>query len=398
VSYTLSAGQEIETLSTVDLSAATAIDLTGNGFAQLIFGNAGANVLVGGGGADYLVGAGGDDILVGNADAASTLQGGTGNDWYYVYRTGDSVVEFAGEGNDRLLSNVSYTLSAGQEIETLSTVDLSATTAIDLTGNAFAQVIFGNAGANILTSGGGADYLVGAGGDDTLVGNAATPSTLQGGTGNDWYYIFQAGDSIVEFAGQGSDRITTAVSYTLSAGVEIETLLAANQSGTAAIDIAGNDFAQLIGGTNGANILAGNGGADDLAGLGGDDILLGGDGDDQLNGGSGHDILNGGNGADLFVFANTLGGGNVDTVQDFVSGQDRLLVDHVAFTGLSTGVLANSAFVIGTAAQDADDRFIYDSATGDLYYDADGNGAGAAMLFATLSGHPTLTASDIVVI
>jgi serralysin len=61
-------------------------------------------------------------------------------------------------------------------------------------------------------------------------------------------------------------------------------------------------------------------------------------------------------------------------------------------------VLANSAFVIGTAAQDADDRFIYDSATGNLYYDADGNGAGAAMLFATLSNHPTLAASDIVVI
>jgi len=280
----------------------------------------------------------------------------------------------------------------------LSTIDPSGTTAIDLTGNALAQTIFGNAGANTLTSGGGADYLVGAGGDDILIGNADTPSTLQGGTGNDWYYVFQTGDSVVEFASQGNDHLITAVSYTLSAGVEIETLLAANQTGTAAIDISGNDLAQAIGGTNGANVLSGNGGADDLAGFGGDDVLLGGDGNDNLNGGAGHDVLNGGNGADSFVFADALGGTNVDIVQDFASGQDRILVDHGTFAGLATGVLANGAFVVGTAAQDADDRFIYDNATGNLYYDADGNGAGAAILFAALSGNPALTASDIVVI
>ena len=99
-----------------------------------------------------------------------------------------------------------------------------------------------------------------------------------------------------------------------------------------------------------------------------------------------------------FVFAYALGAGNVDTVQDFVSGADRLALDHGIFTGLSTGVLSSNAFVMGTAAQDADDRILYDSASGNLYFDADGNGAGAAVLFATLQGHPTLIASDIVVI
>ena len=398
VSFTLSAGQAIEMLGTADASGTAAINLTGNTLGQVISGNAGANVLVGGGGNDYLLGAGGDDILVGNADAPSTLQGGTGNDWYYVYRTGDSIVESVGEGNDRILSAVNYTLSSGQEIETLSTIDPAAITAINLTGNAFAQTIVGNAGANILTSGGGADYLVGGGGDDTLVGNADTPSTLQGGTGNDWYYVFQTGDSVVEFAGQGNDRIVTAVSYTLSPGVEIESLFAANQGGVASIDIAGNEFGQAIGGTNGANVLAGNGGADDLAGFGGDDILLGGDGNDTLNGGAGHDILNGGNGADLFVFADALGSGNVDTIQDFASGTDRVLLDHSVFTGLSNGPLSASAFVLGTVAQDADDRIIYDSTTGNLYFDADGSGAGAAIQFAHVDPGTTIVASDFVVI
>jgi Ca2+-binding RTX toxin-like protein len=398
VSFTLGAGQEVETLSAADPSATTPIGLTGNALAQVITGNAGADVLVGGGGNDYLVGLGGDDILVGNADAASTLQGGTGNDWYYLLRTGDSIVEFAGEGNDRILTSVSYTLSAGQEIETLSALDPAATTALGLTGNALGQVINGNAGANVLTGGGGNDYLVGLGGDDILIGNADASSTLQGGTGNDWYYVSRTGDSLVEFAGEGNDRILTSVSYTLSAGQEIETLSAVDQNGTAAIDLVGNDFAQVIFGTNGANGMSGNGGADQLAGFGGEDVILGGDGDDQLNGGLGHDVLNGGNGADLFVFADALGGGNVDTVSDFAPGADRIALDHNIFAGLATGLLSAGAFVVGNAAQDANDRIIYNQAAGQLWFDADGSGAGDPVLFATLANQPTITASDFVVI
>jgi Ca2+-binding RTX toxin-like protein len=398
VSVTLSAGQEIETLSAVDPAAMSALDLTGNAVGQTIGGNAGANVLIGGGGADYLVGFGGNDVLVGNADAASTLQGGTADDWYYVSRTGDSIVEFAGEGNDRVLTSVSFTLSASQSIETLSAADAAATTILDLTGNALAQVIGGNAAANILTGGGGADYIVGFGGDDILVGNADANSTLQGGTGNDWYYVSRTGDSLVEFAGEGNDRILTSVTYTLSAGQEIETLMAVDAAGTAAIDLAGNGFAQFIQGTNGANTLFGDGGADQLAGLGGSDVLLGGDGDDLLNGGTGGDVLNGGAGADMLVFSDALGLSNIDTVQDFVSGQDRLLVENAVFTGLAAGVLSSGAFANGTAAQDADDRIIYNQATGELWFDADGNGAGAAVQFALFGSGTTLTASDIVVI
>jgi serralysin len=399
VSFTLSAGQSIETLSAADPAAATVLGLTGNALAQVINGNAGADVLTGGGGADYLVGLGGDDILIGNVDAASTLQGGTGNDWYYISRTGDSLVEFAGEGNDRILTSVSYTLSAGQEIETLSARDPAATTALGLTGNALAQVINGNAGANVLSGGGGHDYLVGLGGDDILVGNADANSTLQGGTGNDWYYVSRAGDSLVEFVGEGNDRILTSVSYTLSAGQEIEMLSALDPAGTATIDLAGNEFGQGLLGTNGTNILFGGGGADDLAGLGGDDVLLGGDGDDILNGGAGHDVLNGGAGHDRFVFADALGAGNVDTIQgDFFQGEDRILVDHAVFGGLPTGLLSADAFVIGTAAQDADDHIIYNAQTGQLWFDPDGNGAQAAIQFALLDPASVLAASDIVVI
>ena len=58
--------------------------------------------------------------------------------------------EAAGGGSDRVLTSVSYTLTTGQEIETLSTTNNAGTGAINLTGNAFAQTITGNAGANVI--------------------------------------------------------------------------------------------------------------------------------------------------------------------------------------------------------------------------------------------------------
>lgn len=51
-----------------------------------------------------------------------------------------------------------------------------------------------------------------------------------------------------------------------------------------------------------------------------------------------------------------------------------------------------------TAAHDADDRIIYDQATGNLYYDADGNLGGAQILFATLETRPVVAAGDFSVI
>ena len=52
----------------------------------------------------------------------------------------------------------------------------------------------------------------------------------------------------------------------------------------------------------------------------------------------------------------------------------------------------------GSAALDADDRIIYNTSNGGLYYDADGVGGQAAVQFATLSGVPPLTAADFIVI
>ena len=318
----------------------------------LVQGNADDNLIYGLAGADLLRGLGGNDYLDGGT-GADALEGGAGNDVYFVDEASDHVGESVGGGTDVVYSLTSYDLATGQEIEVLSTTSNAGTAAIDLIGNGFGQTIYGNAGVNLLDGGGGTDVLVGLG-------------------GNDIYFVRGTGDYVGESAGGGTDIVYTTVSYALGAGQEIEILSTTSNAGTAAIDLNGNDLANIIYGNAGVNVLDGGTGADVMIGLGGNDT---------------------------FEFATALGNGNVDQIDDFVSGSDRIALDDSVFAQIgSLGVLDPNAFFAGSAAHDADDRIIYDSASGQLFYDADGNGTGAAVLFATLQGNPGLAAADFQVI
>ena len=100
----------------------------------------------------------------------------------------------------------------------------AGTAAIDLTGNGFAQTIVGNNGINTIDGSGGAD-------------------TMQGVGGNDTYIVDNAGDVIIEGAGEGTDdRVVTSVSYALNAAAQVETLTTNNSAGTGAIDLTGNEL------------------------------------------------------------------------------------------------------------------------------------------------------------
>ena len=57
-----------------------------------------------------------------------------------------------------------------------------------------------------------------------------------------------------------------------------------------------------------------------------------------------------------------------------------------------------NAFVTGTKALSAEDRFIYDGAAGRLYFDSNGNAAGGARLIATFSNLAAITDTDIFVV
>ncbi|MDQ4087355.1 MAG: hypothetical protein M3177_05000, partial [Pseudomonadota bacterium] len=337
VSFTL--GANLENLT---LTGTAAIDATGNLLANILNGNAAANLLNGGAGAD-------------------TMRGGGGDDSYQVDNAGDKVIEAsASGGTDRVLSSVSFTLGANVENLTLTGTALSAT------GNSLANLLTGNGAANVIDGAAGADTMTGWGGDDI-------------------YFVDAVGDRVIESrATGGTDTVNSRVSFTLGDNVENLTLI-----GTGANNGIGNAL---------ANVLRGNAAANTLKGGQGGDQLFAGAGADQLYGGLGPDELTGGRDADGFRFDTALdGSANVDRILDFKRAEDTIFLDRDIFRAIGAGTLATGAFRLGTSAADADDRILYHSATGNIFYDADGTGAAAPILFAQVDPGTVLTHADFVI-
>ncbi|ONG48217.1 hypothetical protein BKE38_22260 [Pseudoroseomonas deserti] len=276
---------------------------TGNATANTILGNDLANILRGLGGDDRLEGGAGDDQLSGGAGAdllfggagADRMLGGGGNDVYLVDDPGDRVVELRFGGFDRVQSWISYALPVNVEH-----LELQGAAALEGRGNASANDISGNAAANRLWGFAGNDRLFGGAGDDRLWGGegrdllegGSGADRMAGGLGDDIYIVDDAGDQVVELAGQGIDTVRAWISYSLTAAVERLEL-----QGGADLDARGNAL---------ANVIIGNAG------------------DNRIDGAAGNDVLTGGDGADTFVFS---AGSGADRITDFDAGEgDRLLL------------------------------------------------------------------------
>ncbi|HTV71105.1 MAG TPA: calcium-binding protein [Rhizobiaceae bacterium] len=163
--------------------------------------------------------------------------------------------------------------------------------------------------------------------------------------------------------------------------------------------LAGND---TLTGTNFADKLDGGIGKDTLNGGAGNDSLDGGTLADVLNGGLGKDTLKGGTGNDFFVFNVALTAANVDRITDFVVAADTIRLENAVMRGLGTktGVLGVEKFWKSSTglAHDTDDRIIYETDTGKLFYDADGLGGAARQQIATLAPNLALTKLDFHII
>ena len=215
----------------------------------------------------------------------------------------------------------------------------------------------GNRAVNILTGNDDANTLDGGVGADTLIG----------GHGGDTYLIDSLSDRITEYRDGGNDiakiNIATANgTYTLDENVERVIL---------------------------TNKVAFN--------------LIGSGQDNSLTGNAANNSLTGGGGRDTFIFNTKPAAKNIDTITDFYSEDDSIHLSLSIFKALSLNQLSNDAFNSGagmTTAQDADDRIIYNTTTGALYYDPDGSvSKGKIIQFATLSDHPdNVTAADFWVI
>jgi VCBS repeat-containing protein len=218
------------------------------------------------------------------------------------------------------------------------------------------------------------DRIFGLSGNDTLNG-AGGADTLIGGTGNDTYLVDDAGDAVIEAAGEGSDTVVSVISYTL--GTNVENLALA---GTAAIDGTGNEVDNILAGNSAANGLAGGAGNDtyfvsagdtvtEAAGAGTDTVVsdvtrtlssnlenltlagtaaINGTGntlDNVIRGNSAANALAGGQGNDTYFVSTG------DTVTEAASAGTDTVVSDVAWTlgsNLENLVLAGSANINGT--------------------------------------------------
>jgi Ca2+-binding RTX toxin-like protein len=409
----------------------------GNSLANSITGNTGNNLLDGGSENDTMIGL-------------------AGNDSYVVDSAGDTVTEAAGAGTDAVQSSVNFILPLNVENLTLTGEASTGTgnalnNVIDLDGGAAAlnglggnDTLLGGAGDDILHGGLGNDTLTAGEGNDELWGDAGV-DVMQGGAGNDKYWL-NAGDTATEAAESGHDTLYGALSFNLANYPNFEDIILL---GTTALNATGNAGANKIVGNSAANNINGGSGDDNLKGAAGNDTVTGGNGSDDMYGGPGDDTLNGGNdgdfilgeagndtiiggagqdninggtgndtinggagfdtmaggdGADQFVFDLAPTGdfdGN-NSVIDFVSGTDKLVLDKSVFTALGVGTLTAVRFLAGPGVDEAttaNHRLIYDTGTGNLYYDADGTGSEFAPIqFANISGGPDLVASDIQIV
>ena len=341
--------------------------LFGKGGDDDLWGDAGNDYLDGGDGIDYMNGGEGNDTLNGRA-GVDNMRGGAGDDTYYTTaHEVDSIVENAGEGIDTVrFSGGFYTYFLPENVEN-AIISSDATTitlvgnggANTLTGNSSSDYLYGGGGDDMLKGGAGADYLGGQSGSDTLIGGIGA-DLMEGGTQNDFYYLDNSGDVVIEHLNEGFDAAYigfTAAYYELPDNLEAATLQAGFNTA-----LHGNDIGNLLTGNSGANTLLGYGGLDTLRGEGGNDTMWGGSDEDYMLGGSGNDFmaggpdsdyLEGGSGNDTFYWEYSWDsvGNDRDTIADFTSLSGEGADDQLDLSEIDANLFVegNQAFVLNTS-------------------------------------------------
>ncbi|MFN0193669.1 MAG: calcium-binding protein [Aestuariivirga sp.] len=361
-------------------------NIIGTGLADELYGNAVANALAGGAGDDKLFGRDGADALNGDA-GADLADGGAGDDFVN-----------GGDGNDTLVGGLGAdTMNGGLNDDTINGGDGDDSA---LGGDGIDK-IYGAGGNDNLQGQAGNDFIVGGDGDDTIAGGDSN-DTINGGNGNDVIdgglgndvIAAGAGLNVVD-GGLGTDAVTYA-NILGSGGTEFYVDLdpAADPIGNMDGFTADDDL--LIGienilGSEGNDYLAGNAGNNVLRGNGGNDTFLARSGGDTVIGGAGNDRL---------IIENTASGS--DTFADFTQGQDKIVIVSSGFANVNGGTAVFTSNATATVAASGSPQFIFDNAgaadLGRLFFDADGNGAGAAIQVAvlkpTLPGAVVLNISD----
>lgn len=362
IDYTLGANLENLTL------LGSSFGGTGNTLDNTITGNESVNQLLGGVGNDTLFGNAGDDGLYGEE----------GND-----------VLIGGDGRDILGGG------AGQDT---------------LDGGFDDDRFFGGYGDDLLLGADGNDELYGGEGgpydtgNDTLNGGSGS-DTMNGGDGNDLYIVDNSFDVVNDAFVTDIDTVNSSISFTLSNSLDNLTL-----TDSSAINGTGNILKNTIKGNSASNTLNGGDDNDTLTGGNGNDKLLGSNGNDVLGGDAGNDTFTGGSGNDKFLYNTNAvfktASVGIDAIADFTHSIDKFVLDKTTFSAISsvvgTGFSVASEFAIvtsNTAAATSKADIVYNSASGNLFYNQNGtsSGFGTGAQFAILTGTPTISATDFMI-
>ncbi|MBD2517377.1 FG-GAP repeat protein [Nostoc sp. FACHB-973] len=368
--YTISDGN---LSSTASVAIAVGANITGTN---------GNDNISGGDGNDNISGSGGNDTISGNG-GNDTLVGGNGNDTF-IFRLGDgndTITDFAGI---RTGSNPSATVI--NQLDTLQFIGSGLTARnLQLTQN----------GSNL---------------EVTFLDTAFTKVTLQNFQLENLDNLPARGSrpAIGNILFDGQTSVTD--SFDVFDANSTQTNLFNKNTVTFLNDLNNNvagfyNSNDVINGQGGNDIINGNNGDDLLRGGEGDDILIGGQGNDTVVGGKGNDVLIGGVGADFFAYNSdgefTTAVFGQDTITDFNSSEgDKIVLDKTTFSAITSavgiGFSNTNDFQITNLAGTSTATIVYDSVSGQLFYNQNGSAAGfgSGGLFATLTGAPTLTASN----
>jgi Ca2+-binding RTX toxin-like protein len=350
----------------------------GTAFADTFFGNDDRNVL-GGSRGDTIYGFGGDDRIELTA-APALVDAGEGNDrLQLVSGAGWLAPDSDGDGMAEVVAGttVGWQVDLGSGAITDGHGNSGSVAGFEwVTGGGRDDGLYGSEGADRLDGSDGDDILLGRGGDDSLSGDrgndlldgGAGADMMTGSLGDDSYVVDNAGDSIVEYAGHGTDEVRTALAvYSLAAFPNVENLSA----------IYGVDHD--LGGNGSNNVVTGLGGSDVIRlQHGGDDSAVGGGGNDQIFYGAAFtaaDSTDGGSGTDVLVlqgdYVVTLAAGSLTNVEylSLQSGSSTRyeknlpLASHdYDITFIDANVGAGQRFVINASQLLAGEDFTFNGA------------------------------------
>lgn len=318
-----------------------------------------------------------NDTLKGSGIAEEAFSISRGND-VVDGRGGMDYVDYRDADRWGAHRGVSVDLRTGIAVDSWRGTD-TLTNVEGVTGTIFNDTLIGSARDEVFDGGAGRDVINMGAGFDELRFNRVGDRT----PGHGIVVDFNAVKNIVD---DGYGNTENALGVERISGSRFDDMLT------------GDGKANRLYGNDGNDTVSGGLGADGLGGGWGADRISGGGGDDYITGDGGNDTVSGNAGQDAFVFEWNLADVGVDTITDFEVGIDDIRIASWWGGGLDADALTASQFLSGagvTSANSASQRVIYNTSTGDLFFDQDGNGGSAAVLFATLSNKAILAFDDI---